>query len=263
MNGTIKKVQPVIAFILGYILYYIFKSFKFLGVFYDTGFSKSFFDIFPLIMLMLLCTFIVFYFIKYYSLDELFLYTKDKKIFFITFGLVFFSFIVFPNLNYFKSSISNFQIFSIKITDYSKFSFIPFITSFNYLISSIIFVPILEEILFRGILQKYITKIIKNKNPLIAITIVSISFSIMHWQFEKILFYFLCGFLFGYIYHKTQRIIIPIIGHSFWNLLNVLFVMDLQIMNRSNSLLFLIFIIAFVFFAKFLHRYEIICKLKT
>ena len=260
----IKKLHPLFIVFLGSILYYSFISIRYVGLWFHTEhdtdrFPVMFFHCLSLLMIISLCIFFIIYFIKYYSLDEFFLLSsEDKRICMISLGLILASNFVFYNIVNFKSTISNFHVFVLVLRNLKLF-FTPFLPSFNFCILTLIGAPIIEEILFRGILQKYLIHIMNTKNPIIPITLASIAFTIiLHWELHltKITVIFLGGFVFGYIYYKTQKIIIPIIAHTFWNFLIVLFTMDLQTMNRGNSLVFFIFMVVFVILANRLYRFS-------
>ena len=68
-----------------------------------------------------------------------------------------------------------------------------------------------EELVFRGFLQKYFLK--AYKNPHIAIWASAIMFSAIHLQFYGFVPRMLLGALFGYLYHWTGNLIIPIVAH--------------------------------------------------
>jgi len=254
----IKNKHPLIVFLFGIFFLQLFASLKFAGIIFNSDFSVAFFFLFSLILLIFLCVLFTIYFVKKYSFSEFYITKNDKKTSTITLGLVFVSFVVFINMINFSSTISDFHVYVLKIRDLKLF-FKPFIPSLYQLILALICAPILEEILYRGILQKYLTKAMKKAHPLIPIAIASIVFSIFHLQFTKIPILFFSGFLFGYIYYKTQKIFIPIMAHTFWNLLHFLFIMDLQPMNHGNSFIFLIFMIVFVILTKCLYKFEYIC----
>ena len=254
--NKIKKVHPLFVFLFGYILYDFFRTLKFVGLLFHSGFSIILFDSLSLIMIIALCAYLIFCFNKYHSMSEFSIVTAEvKRISMVTISLTFASFVVIINFANFTSTISDFHVYVLNVRGLSSLSFNPFLPSFNFLILTLFCAPIIEEILIRGVLQKYLTDIMKN--PIIPIVLASIVFSIIHWQFSKIPFHFLSGILFGCIYYKTKKIIIPIIAHAFWNLLNTIFIMDLQPMNRGNSLWFFIFIIAFGILANHLYKYKI------
>lgn len=95
------------------------------------------------------------------------------------------------------------------------------ITSYNYSISNIFYLaktilifPILEEIYYRFLIQNSIKK---STNTIIAILISSILFAIGHMDLKMLIPAFCTGLLLGYIYFKTNNIIIPILIHMVFN----------------------------------------------
>lgn len=128
----------------------------------------------------------------------------------------------------------------------------------SLILMTVILAPILEEILFRGILLK---GMINNKmNPKIAILVSAFVFGAIHvypWQFAGA---FLLGLVFGLVYYKTKSLLIPILLHAFNNLLSVLFVLysDSESFSEffgvKNGYVFLlgimIFSVSFYFFIK-------------
>jgi len=221
---------------------------------YTINFLVIFFHCFSLLLIISSSVFLIIQFIKYYSLNEFLIESKkDKRICMIVLGLVCTFGVVMENILHFNSTLSNFHVFVLQVRGL-KLSF----TSFNFYVLTLIGAPIIEEILFRGILQKYLIGILKKKSPLIAIALTSIAFSLIHWESQLLKYpvqLLLVGFLYGYIYYKTNKIIIPMMAHACWNLMIVLFTLDLQPMDRVNSLVFLIFLVAFVILANRLYRF--------
>lgn len=75
---------------------------------------------------------------------------------------------------------------------------------------------ILEELLFRGILEKLLSKIIPSR---LWITMISaLAFSLMHCNMSNNLLYFVMGCFLSHLYHQTKHIIYPIIAHGLHNL---------------------------------------------
>ena len=84
-------------------------------------------------------------------------------------------------------------------------------------INPIFFAPVVEEIVFRGLLQK---NLLLKIAPWIAILITSVLFALIHLnRFEAILPAFLLGICCGIIYYKTGKLIVCILFHSFSNIL--------------------------------------------
>ncbi|NAW51079.1 CPBP family intramembrane metalloprotease [Elizabethkingia argentiflava] len=80
------------------------------------------------------------------------------------------------------------------------------------------FAPVLEEIIFRGIIQKGMIN--KGVSPAKSIFISAVIFGLVHanpWQFLGAL---LIGLIFGYVYFKTKTLLLPILLHAFNNFLS-------------------------------------------
>ena len=87
--------------------------------------------------------------------------------------------------------------------------------TFN-VISSLIFAPVLEELLFRGIIQEYLCR----KNSFIlSVVLASLLFSVHHLTFSQFVTAFLGGLYFGVLYYNTQSLTYSMVAHSFYNLL--------------------------------------------
>ncbi|QIG88189.1 CPBP family intramembrane metalloprotease [Chryseobacterium sp. POL2] len=99
---------------------------------------------------------------------------------------------------------------------------------------TVILAPILEEVLFRGVIQKSIVK--NGINPRVAILISSFVFGAFHvypWQFVGA---FLLGLVLGLIYEKTQSLLLPILLHAFNNLISALLMMKYGAETSQNIL---------------------------
>lgn len=83
-----------------------------------------------------------------------------------------------------------------------------------YLLTIVIFLPIMEEFVFRKVLFKDLALF---SDPLLAAFISSLLFSLAH-QDGHYLTYLLLGLVFCYIYTKTGRLRDPIIMHCLMNL---------------------------------------------
>jgi len=68
-----------------------------------------------------------------------------------------------------------------------------------------------EELLFRGLLQNILKRIVKNDH--VAIWIAAILFSAIHFQFYGFIPRMLLGALFGYLYVWSGNLLIPITAH--------------------------------------------------
>lgn len=68
-----------------------------------------------------------------------------------------------------------------------------------------------EELIFRGIIQKYAGQLVRN--PIIGIWIAAFLFSMIHMQFEGFLPRMVLGAILGYLYYWTKSLWIPIFAH--------------------------------------------------
>ena len=94
------------------------------------------------------------------------------------------------------------------------------------LVTIVIFAPLIEELLFRGLLQNYFSKFFKTM-PRIALT--SLFFALIHCNLEQglsniIIFIslFVFSLFLGFIYEKQRSLISPIILHASFNTLNII-----------------------------------------
>ena len=127
----------------------------------------------------------------------------------------------------------------------------------SLILMTVVLAPILEEILFRGILMK---GMIHNKvKPATAIIASAVIFGAVHfnpWQFVGAC---LLGLVLGLVYHKTKSLLMPILLHAFNNLLSAMMMLysDSEtfsgLFNINKTILLLaglvIFAIPFYFFA--------------
>jgi membrane protease YdiL (CAAX protease family) len=72
-----------------------------------------------------------------------------------------------------------------------------------------------EELLFRGLIQRKLLRMVKNYH--VAIWVAAIVFSAIHFQFYGFLPRVMLGALFGYMYVWTGNIWVPILAHIFNN----------------------------------------------
>lgn len=91
-----------------------------------------------------------------------------------------------------------------------------------FLVATIIITPIIEESFFRG----YIFKSLKKNYKLwVAVLVSSILFGLLHFDWislntntiPHVVSTFLGGIAIALLYHKTDRILYPIIAHMSWN----------------------------------------------
>jgi len=96
---------------------------------------------------------------------------------------------------------------------------------FKYLLRDLVymiaFVGLGEELLFRGLLQRDLTKALGWKWGLI---LASLMFAVMHltWRsVPELIFVFFAGLLLGYIYYRTKSLVMPIVIHGIGNVILV------------------------------------------
>ncbi|WP_034671244.1 CPBP family intramembrane glutamic endopeptidase [Epilithonimonas caeni] len=127
----------------------------------------------------------------------------------------------------------------------------------SLLIMTVILAPILEEILFRGIIMKGMVN--NNVKPVTAIVISAFIFGLVHfnpWQFAGA---FLLGLVLGLVYYKTKSLLMSILLHAFNNLVSAMMMLysdsetfsDLTHLNKELVLVMgiVIFAVPFYFFA--------------
>jgi membrane protease YdiL (CAAX protease family) len=85
------------------------------------------------------------------------------------------------------------------------------------LFGTVILVPIVEEILFRGVLLDQISDKIPS---VLAILISSIAFSFFHNDYVQMIYTFIMGMIFAITYLKVKNIFAPIIVHIIYNFKN-------------------------------------------
>lgn len=127
----------------------------------------------------------------------------------------------------------------------------------SLLIMTVILAPILEEILFRGIIMKGMLN--SKVKPVTAIIVSAFIFGVVHfnpWQFAGAL---LLGLVLGLVYYKTKSLLMPILLHAFNNFVSAMMMLYSDSETFSDLLkikpeLLLaaglaIFVIPFYFFA--------------
>ncbi|MFK8104701.1 MAG: lysostaphin resistance A-like protein [Saprospiraceae bacterium] len=90
----------------------------------------------------------------------------------------------------------------------------PYEFYFNLLVMAL--VPAFgEELIFRGIIQQKLRKVMSN--PINSILLTAFLFSAFHMQFEGFLPRFLLGALLGFLFYWTQNLWVPILTHFVYN----------------------------------------------
>ncbi|HJH10561.1 MAG TPA: CPBP family intramembrane metalloprotease [Metalysinibacillus jejuensis] len=82
------------------------------------------------------------------------------------------------------------------------------------IVATVFLGPVLEELVFRRVI---FGSIIQHYNFWIAGIISAIIFAAIHMDFTHIILYTICGLIFAFLYHKTKRLITPIIAHILLN----------------------------------------------
>ena len=185
-------------FLLFIIIFYLFYS-KDLKIIFI--YKKLNFSFIVKILIYILSTRMIYYII-YFIFDNAFLFN------------------FFKYFNDVLTGKKNITIYDILILEKSlKPRFEPFM-----LIGSVIFGPIFEEILYRGLMYNKLKEI---SNAFIGVLIPSILFAFLHipkYGFGiNMFFLFLAGILLSYCYEKTNNIYVPIFVHSINNFFIFLF----------------------------------------
>ncbi|MGI5060649.1 CPBP family intramembrane metalloprotease [Treponema denticola] len=185
-------------FLLFIIIFYLFYS-KDLKIIFI--YKKLNFSFIVKILIYILSTRMIYYII-YFIFDNAFLFN------------------FFKYFNDVLTGKKNITIYDILILEKSlKPRFEPFM-----LIGSVIFGPIFEEILYRGLMYNKLKEI---SNAFIGVLISSILFAFLHipkYGFGiNMFFLFLAGILLSYCYEKTNNIYVPIFVHSINNFFIFLF----------------------------------------
>lgn len=107
--------------------------------------------------------------------------------------------------------------------------------------------PVLEEVMFRGAIQGYMTR--KTGKPVLSIVIASLVFGIFHMNPIQIVYASLLGMILGWIYYRTGSLLSVIVGHVLNNtiatftMLTMADVDEKEVSNASPGY------VAFAFFA--------------
>ena len=93
-------------------------------------------------------------------------------------------------------------------------------------ISVCLIAPIFEEVIFRGIILEQLSK----KNNIIkSLLVSSLLFGIMHFNIHQGVHAFFIGLIFGYIYIKTNSLILAMFLHFINNFINFIFsILDVE-----------------------------------
>lgn len=83
--------------------------------------------------------------------------------------------------------------------------------------------PLLEEVMFRGAIQGYMLR--KVRNPWLAIIISALIFGIFHMNPVQIVYATLLGIVLGWIYYRTGSLMSVILGHVLNNTIATIFML--------------------------------------
>lgn len=113
------------------------------------------------------------------------------------------------------------QYFGLEIDKSNNTSILNILSSDDYwlmLLSLSVIAPILEEFIFRGLLQESLIQCFPKAGRL-TIVISSFIFAYLHLYNLNIALvgYFISGYLFGYLYHRTRDLRYSILAHSLTN----------------------------------------------
>lgn len=87
------------------------------------------------------------------------------------------------------------------------------------ILTTVIAAPIIEEVIFRGLIFKRIRRV---SNATIAIILSALFFGIFHWNVVQGIYAFIIGAILAYVYEKYKCIVAPIILHMTANAISVL-----------------------------------------
>lgn len=83
-----------------------------------------------------------------------------------------------------------------------------------YVVTSIIYAPIMEELVFRKVIYGTLAK---KYNFFIAALLSSGLFAVIHMEFTHFLVYLSMGLVFSFVYKMTDKIMVPIMAHMLMN----------------------------------------------
>lgn len=89
-----------------------------------------------------------------------------------------------------------------------------------FFVTIVIFAPILEELIFRGVILSYL---LRHKSEWAAILFSAFLFGLIHLSPDQIFFAFFAGIFLGYVYIKSKNILVPIFFHALNNAINFVY----------------------------------------
>lgn len=173
--------------------------------------------------------------------NNLFKVVDFKRILFIILANILLTTFIFFILRY--ASIFGLFSFDARLFGYLDLNYPIYVLM--YFLAIVILSPIVEELLFRGVI---LTKLNSDYNftiPL-AILISSILFGLCH-SFGGILSAFVFGICMSILYLKTKNILVPILAHMLNNLISFLLACSgMEFLLISNGIIILIIIFLFI-----------------
>lgn len=131
-------------------------------------------------------------------------------------------------------------------------------TNIFMVITVVIFAPLLEEILFRGLI---FNKAKENLSFKLAILIQAVTFSVVHGNLIQGIYAFFLGIIFALIYEKTETLWVPTLMHITHNFINlVLAAVIPESLSHSPIIILVIGIMPIPLLFILLHNMEIIRK---
>jgi len=154
---------------------------------------------------------ILFYFIDFKAINELFRFKKLDKLVVLKIVIFapLFALLVSLFVSYLNESV--FEVWQVTYYETFRYSPAPLLLA---IISVGVFPAIFEEIAFRGIIFKELTAVTRIKSTIL---ISAVLFTILHFSLISILWLFPIGLLFGYFRAKYRTIWYGVIGHFVYN----------------------------------------------
>lgn len=113
--------------------------------------------------------------------------------------------------------------------------------SLLWVVATLILPPIVEEVIFRGLILQYLGK--AGASFIVANLIQAVLFGIFHMNLVQGIYTALLGFLLGYLAYRYDSIFVPMILHAIFNLFGTVLV-DLENMFLPDVLLVVIILIS-------------------
>jgi len=109
----------------------------------------------------------------------------------------------------------------------------PSVSPILLILSATVVAPIYEEIIFRGVLLKGMSKKI---NPAIALVVSALFFAVVHFNIPQGINAFLLGLVIGFIYITTDSIYLCIFAHFINNILALLVSSRFALIGGKNAM---------------------------